>query len=144
MARRVLAALLPAGRLWLGEGLPQRLRGVWPEGVELSEHVGGGDALVDLAVVEVGACGPRGRCDAHAGVRASRVWGMSGSVAPFGEKALDGERLERLFTPRAMLAFEEDRWRVLEVPSGISARDVQEGAPFPLVAGPDLGPLRIP
>ncbi|MCB9619318.1 MAG: hypothetical protein H6724_07690 [Sandaracinus sp.] len=77
---------------------------------------------------------------------ATRVWGVCLDTLEFDEGVLEGARLERIYCPTAMLTFDAEplpRWRVRMVAPGISARDLQDRAPFGLVAGPDLCPLAL-
>jgi hypothetical protein len=108
----------------------------------ISEPVCGPAALALLVVDDVDAAGHTSRPLATA---APRVWGISRGPIVFREEMARGARLERVYGPDALLTFENDPlpgWRVREVIAGVSAKDLQRRAPFGLVAGPDLRPLR--
>lgn len=92
------------------------------------------DEEAPVALVLVSQVGPSGRADARSD--APRVVGVA-LDAPFVEADPAGARLARLITPWGVLDF-DGGWRVREVAPGVSAREVQERCPFPLLAGPDL------
>jgi hypothetical protein len=98
---------------------------------------------VELALIAVEAVDAGGHTTLP--FDAPRVWGVSVGPVRFSDDVLRGARLERLYTLTSMLTFDAapvPAWHVRRVAPGVSARDVQSAASFPLFAGPDLTPMR--
>ncbi|MEM9070365.1 MAG: hypothetical protein AAGE52_17810 [Myxococcota bacterium] len=126
--------------------LPVLLRRLVAEAGTLRTFVGPGleelglthDPEGEVALLDVGTIGEGGRCEIPL-ERATRVVAIARAL-PFVPAEPMGTRVDRLLMPLGVLDF-EGRWRVREVAVGVSARDVQESCPFPLVAGADLIPF---
>lgn len=143
ISARAARELQDAATVYLGEGLPQQLAALLPDGVKL---VGDGDGEVDVAVVSAREVASDG---AYVGDQPKRQakklvilleqhQGDDGAHRVLKEIATATGKAQRVYTPLGIFDATAEGLVLREVAQGVSALDVQLASDTPLLAADDL------
>ena len=97
----------------------------------------------DVALVDVTRLSARGLADVPAPGPARRTVALTLAFDACTVAAEHGAAVDRLIGPFGVVDVTSEGLVIVEVALGVSGRDLQERSSAPLLAGPDLGPVRL-